>query len=192
MAELVQFARAHHLRVHVDGARIVNAAVAAGVSVAELIAGVDSVSMCFSKGLGAPVGSVVAGSEAFIKVARRTRKAFGGGMRQVGILGAAALLALREGPGRLALDHQRAREVATAIHAQGPIEVDLDAVETNILMVDTPGREAQDLLQFLAQRRIFAMAFGPSRIRMVFHRDLTQEHVHRCVEAMTHWADQNR
>ena len=192
VAELVRFAHAHQLRVHVDGARVVNAAVAAGVPVAALLDGVDSVSMCFSKGLGAPVGSVVAGSEEFIRVARRTRKAFGGGMRQVGVLGAAALLALREGPARLALDHQRALDVATAVCELGPIEVDLGAVETNILMVDTPGRDAQDLLQFLAQRRILAMAFGPTRIRMVFHRDLTDDDVQRCIEAMTSWAEQYR
>ena len=72
----------------------------------------------------------------------------------------------------------------------GPIQVDESSVETNIVMVDTPGQDAQDLVEFLAERGIFALAFGPSRIRMVFHRDLTDEHVQRCIEAMTHWARQ--
>lgn len=191
MGELIDFAHSNEMRVHVDGARIANAAVAAGIDAADLVKGADSVSLCFSKGLGAPVGSVVAGSEEFIRVARRTRKALGGGMRQVGILGAAALLALREGPGRLALDHARARQVASAVGSLGPIKVDERSVETNILMVDTPGHDVQDLLQFLADRGIFALAFGSGRIRMVFHRDLTDEHVQRCIEEMTNWARQH-
>jgi len=190
MADLVNFGHAHDLLVHVDGARIVNAAVANGVPTADLVGGVDSVSMCFSKGLGAPVGSVVAGSEAFIGVAKRTRKAFGGGMRQVGILGAAALLALREGPSRLAIDHARARQVADAVQGLGPVGIDLDTVESNILMVDTPDHDAQDLMQFLNERQILAMVFGPKRIRMVFHRDQTDDHVQRCVEGLTDWARQ--
>lgn len=188
MAELIDFAHSRGLLVHVDGARLANAAVAAGVPAADLVRGADSVSLCFSKGLGAPVGSVIAGSEEFIRVARRTRKALGGGMRQVGILGAAALLALRDGPGRLAVDHARARQVASAVGELGLLAVDESVVETNILMVDTPHHDAQDLLQFLATRRILVMAFDPKRIRLVFHRDLTDEHVQRAIEELTNWA----
>jgi threonine aldolase len=111
-------------------------------------------------------------------------------MRQVGILGAAALLALREGPSRLAIDHARARQVADAVQGLRPVGIDLNTVESNILMVDTPDHDAQDLMQFLNERQILAMVFGPKRIRMVFHRDQTDDHVQRCIEGLTDWARQ--
>jgi threonine aldolase len=146
------------------------------------------VSLCFSKGLGAPVGSVVAGAAGFIRGARRTRKALGGGMRQAGILGAAARLALRDGPARLQDDHARARRLATALAALPPLRIDPDLVETNILMVEIPGHQPEDLLQHLAREQILASQYGPHRVRMVFHRDLTDEHVDRCIAQVTRWA----
>jgi threonine aldolase len=181
MAELAAAARRHGLRVHIDGARLANAAVARGCAAAELAAPADSVTLCLSKGLGAPVGSVVAGDEDFIYHARRTRKALGGGMRQAGVLAAAGLLALREGPDRLVLDHQRARRFATALAGLDGFAVEPDAVETNIVMVDLPDREPQELVDFFAADGIRAMIFGPHRLRFVFHRDLTDEHLEHCI-----------
>ncbi|MCB9868775.1 MAG: aminotransferase class I/II-fold pyridoxal phosphate-dependent enzyme [Planctomycetes bacterium] len=190
VAAAALIAEAHRLglQVHVDGARLANAAVASGVAAGELVAGVDSVSLCFSKGLGAPVGSVIAGSAEFVHQARRVRKALGGGMRQVGILAAAARLALRDGPARLAVDHRRAKAVAEALAPLPAFAVDLDAVESNILMLDVTRASAKDLLEHLESHGIRAMVFGPRRLRFVFHRDLTDAHVDRCIEQATAWA----
>jgi threonine aldolase len=181
MAALCETAHGHGLAVHIDGARLANAAIANACEARELAAGADSVSLCLSKGLGAPVGSLVAGAEEFIYVARRTRKAFGGGMRQAGILAAAGIEALRHGPARLAVDHARARRLAEAIADLPAFEIDLTAVQTNILMVEIPGRDPQDLLNYLDGDGIKAMIFGPHLVRFVFHRDLTEEHVDRCI-----------
>ncbi len=182
-AGLVEEARRLGLRVHLDGARVVNAAVAAGCKVADLCAGVDSVSLCLSKGLGAPVGSIVAGSAAFVQEARRVRKALGGGMRQVGVLAAAGLLALREGPGLLVRDHARARRMAVAFAGMPGLRVDLAAVETNIVMVDLTGASPSALLAFLAERGVRALAVNERRVRFVTHRDLTDADVDSCIDA---------
>ena len=182
-AALVQEARRLGLLVHVDGARIVNAAVAAGCAVRDLTAGVDSVSLCLSKGLGAPVGSVVAGSAAFVQEARRARKAFGGGMRQAGVLAAAGLIALREGPDLLVADHARARRLAVAFAGLPGIAVDLAAVETNIVMVDLTAADASALIAFLAARGVHALAIHDRRVRFVTHRDLTDADIDLCIDA---------
>ncbi len=192
MTALSDAARGHGLRVHIDGARIANAAVANGCSAAELAAGAHSVSLCLSKGLGAPVGSVVAGDQEFVYLARRTRKALGGGMRQAGVLAAAGLLALRDGPGRLALDHERARRVAEALAALPPFELDAAAVQTNIVMVGLPDRDPNEFLQFLAADGIRAMIFGPHLVRFVFHRDLTDENIERCIARARAYAASTR
>jgi threonine aldolase len=184
----VAAARDLGLAVHVDGARLANAAVASNCTASELVAGVDSVSLCFSKGLGAPVGSVLAGGEAFIREARRVRKALGGGMRQAGILAAAALMALRDGPARLAVDHSRARKVAQALVQLPSVSLDLDAVESNIVMVGLLDQTPENLLGYLEARKIRAMSFGPTSIRLVFHCDLTDDDVDRCIEQITAWA----
>ncbi|MEZ5965333.1 MAG: GntG family PLP-dependent aldolase [Planctomycetota bacterium] len=188
MQALVAEAGRLGLRVHVDGARIGNAAVAAGCGIADLTRGTDSVSMCLSKGLGAPVGSLLAGSADFVREARRARKAFGGGMRQAGVLAAAGLLALREGLALLAVDHARARRMAQAFAGLPGLGVDLAAVETNILMVDLRDAEASALLTFLVEREVRALAVGPRRIRFVTHRDLTDADEQCCVDAVTEWA----
>ncbi|HLU37782.1 MAG TPA: GntG family PLP-dependent aldolase, partial [Planctomycetota bacterium] len=187
-ATLVAEARRLGLRVHVDGARLMNAAVAAGCKVADLTRGADSVSLCLSKGLGAPVGSVVAGSAEFVAEAHRARKAFGGGMRQAGILAAAGLIALREGPALLAADHARARRMACAFAVLPGLSVDVDAVESNILMVDLAAAEPSALLEHLAARGVRALAVGPRRIRFVTHRDVGDADVERCIAAVTAWA----
>ena len=187
ISELCAVAHERALRVHVDGARLANAAVAVGCAASELVAAVDSVSLCFSKGLGAPVGSVLAGERDFIYHARRTRKALGGGMRQAGVIAAAARLALRDGPARLAVDHARARRVADALAGSPGFDVDLSAVETNIVMVDLPQRDPREFTEYLDTKRIRAMVFGPHRVRLVFHRDLTDEHIDRFIAAARGW-----
>lgn len=186
VAELAAVAREAGLSVHVDGARLWNAAVALGIRPADLAAPVDSVSVCLSKGLGAPVGSLVAGAAEFVKRARRARKAFGGGMRQAGVLAAAGLVALEEGIARLAEDHRRARELAAGL--DGIAGLRALPPETNIVMVDVESGLPDDLLTFLAERGVRAASVGPRRIRFVTHRDIGDAHVERCIRAATQWA----
>lgn len=190
MAELCAVAHERGLRVHVDGARLANAAVASGCAARELVVAVDSVSLCFSKGLGAPVGSVIAGKRDFIHDARRTRKALGGGMRQAGVIAAAARLALRDGPARLAVDHARARRVADALAGLPGFDLDPSLVQTNIVMVELPQREPREFIEYLDTLRIRAMVFGPHLVRLVFHRDLTDEHIDRFIAAANSFAKQ--
>ncbi len=175
--ELADFVHDRGLRMHMDGARLFNAAVASGQSPAKIAASADSVQCCLSKGLGAPVGSMIAGSAAFILEARRVRKALGGGMRQVGVLAAAGLLALREGPTRLAEDHARARSLASALAEIPGFSVDLEAVDTNIIMVDLQGWDSKALVSAAAQRGVFFFAITPTRLRFVLHRDVSHAQV---------------
>lgn len=175
------------LRVHVDGARLVNAAVASGCEARELAGPADSVSLCLSKGLGAPVGSLLAGSREFVAAARRARKAFGGAMRQAGILAAAGLIALREGPELIAMDHRRARRLGEALAAHPSLRVDTDTVESNIVMVDLEAGEPEDLLAHSREAGVLAAAVGPRRIRLVTHRDVHDDDVERCIAAFTSW-----
>jgi threonine aldolase len=180
---LAAAARKHGLAVHVDGARLVNAAVALGCKPAELVAAVDSTSLCLSKGLGAPVGSLLAGDAAFVKQAVRTRKAFGGGMRQAGILAAAGLLALRDGPELMVRDHARARQLAKGLAEVRWGRVDVAAVETNIVMFDVPDADPDAALAHLRAHGVLAAKAGPARVRFVLHRDVPDDGVERCLAA---------
>lgn len=182
MDALAATARELGLIVHIDGARLANAAVAQGVPAARLCAAADTLSLCLSKGLGAPVGSVVAGDATFIAAARRARKAFGGGMRQAGILAAAALIALRDGPGWLGRDHERARRLAEA--ASQTVGLSAAAPDTNICMVDLAARAPEDLVAHLRDSGVLALKVGPSRVRLVTHRDLVDEDVERAVASI--------
>ena len=184
---LVAVARQHGLAVHVDGARLANAAVALQLPLPALTRGIDSVSLCFSKGLGAPVGSVIAGTAAFVKAARRARKAFGGGMRQAGILAAAARIALSEGMALLARDHARAQRLARAFAALDGLVVAPETVETNIVIVEVPGRAPDELVTYLASRGVRALVVGPGRVRFVLHRDLSDAGVELCVHEVATW-----
>lgn len=170
-------ARSHGLRVHLDGARLCNASIASGESLASLCDGVDTVSLCLSKGLGAPVGSVLAGPSPLIVEARRWRKRLGGGMRQVGVLAAAGLYALDHHVERLAVDHEHAKMLAAALSSAGaPVQ----NPESNIVMVDLPAGPRSDAAQFCAQlkeRGVLASAFGPSRVRLVTHLDVARSQV---------------
>src|SRR5258706_7780233 len=138
---LLANARAHGVPVHLDGARVLNAAIALTLSPAEVVSGFDSVLFCLSKGLGAPVGSLLCGTAAFIEEARVVRKRLGGGMRQVGVLAAAGRIALRDNIARLALDHARARGLAEALAGVPGLHVDPAGVETNIVIADVDPAE---------------------------------------------------
>jgi len=184
--EVLALARRKGLAVHVDGARLWNAAAALGVSEASLVAGVDSVMVCFSKGLRAPVGSAIAGSKAFVAEARRVRKLFGGGMRQAGVLAAAALVALDEERGRLVEDHARLSRLARELAGLRGVTLDPAAFPTNILIADLDARvfgTANDALARLKERGILAGAAGPAAVRLVTHADVGDADVERCVAA---------
>lgn len=183
---LAHTAREHGLRVHIDGARIFNSAVALGVAPAELARSADTLTFCLSKGLSAPVGSVLVGSAETIDEARRYRKMLGGGMRQAGILAAAGLIALREGVDRLADDHRRARRLAMGLAEVPGLEIDLDTVQTNIVRFDVGGL-GLDTAGFAAhmQKRGVTVSSGayPSGVRMVVHRHIDDAAIEQAVEA---------
>jgi threonine aldolase len=167
-------ARAVGLPVHLDGARVFNAATALGISVAKLTSGFDTVMFCLSKGLGAPVGSVLLGSKKAIEQARIYRKALGGGMRQAGVLAAAGLIALHDMPKRLGDDHANARLLAEAVAAQPDVaEIDLEAVQTNIVIFKLlHNADAATFTAALKQKGILASAIGPHSVRFVTHYDV--------------------
>ncbi len=172
--------------VHLDGARLWNAAVALGVSEASLAKGFTSVMVCFSKGLRAPVGSAVAGSKEFVEEARRVRKLFGGGMRQVGVLAAAALVAVECERARLAEDHARARRLASCLAEIRGLAVDPASVESNMVMVTVVEErlgDANAVLGRLKERGVLAGGMGPKLIRLVTHADVGDADVERCVTA---------
>ncbi len=179
-------ARRHGLSIHLDGARIFNAALALGVPAAALAAGVDTVQFCFSKGLGAPVGSVLCGPADLIAEARFLRKRLGGGMRQVGVLAAPARIALAERD-RLVEDHDLARYLAEALAARFPGSVDLDGVETNIVNVDVAalGVPYPEIADRLASARILTNAPFAGTWRLVTHRDVDRSDVDRLVAALS-------
>ncbi len=186
---IADMAHAQGLRVHLDGARIFNAAVASGHSVAELAAPADSVAFCLSKGLGAPVGSLICGDEAFIDEARRTRKLVGGGMRQAGILAAAGLVALEQMVERLAEDHANARRLARGLAELG-FRINPEDVETNIVIVqlDT-SREAEPGLSLrdrLKQIGVLVTTPDRTKIRLVTHGDVSSED---CAAALRRMAE---
>ena len=188
VAEVVAFARERGLPLHLDGARLCNAAVASGASTAALAAAFDTVSMCFSKGLGAPVGSVIAGTRAAMVRAHRFRKMLGGGMRQAGILAAAALYALENNVDRLAEDHANARLLAERLSELPGLSVNLERVQTNIVMVDLAtwlpaGPEAAAALKGAG---VLCLPVGPRRLRLVTHLDVNRA---ACEHAVQLFAD---
>ncbi len=179
--------RAHdiNLPVHLDGARIFNAAAALDETVADLTASVDSLMFCLSKGLGAPVGSMLLGSKNFIEEARAWRKLLGGGMRQVGVLAAAGLIALEESPKVLHHDHAHAKRLAEGIAATRGCGIDPARVQTNIVIFDVThtGIEAGEICARLKQQGVLASGFGSS-IRMVTHYDVSRADIDRALIAL--------
>lgn len=174
MREICDGAHDAGLPVHLDGARIFNAAAALGIGVAELTEGCDTVMFCLSKGLGAPAGSMLVGSSAAIEQARIFRKALGGGMRQVGVLAAAGLVALHEMTARLVDDHANARLLAEAIAAEPNAEIDLNSVETNIVIFRVRG-DAAAFCSRLKEEGVLASGIGPDSVRFVTHYDVDRE-----------------
>jgi len=180
-ADLCTVAHEHGLRVHLDGARIFNSAVAQGVAARDLARDVDSVMFCVSKGLSAPVGSVLCGSREIISRARGFRKFLGGGMRQAGVIAAAGIVALEEMVDRLADDHRRARTLAAQLAQIPGLRVDLATVQTNIVMVEVD--DAPALARRLADRQVRSFPLGASRIRLVTHRHIGDADVEHAVAA---------
>ncbi|MBN1482982.1 low-specificity L-threonine aldolase [candidate division KSB1 bacterium] len=166
----------HDLKMHLDGARLWNAYVATGISLKEWSVCFDSISLCFSKGLGAPIGSILVGSAEFIDCAHRYRKIYGGGMRQVGVIAAAALYALDCHIERLAEDHKRAHQLALKLIELGAY-VDLEATQTNIVIADCKGcgRISSEVNSELARHNVLAIPVSPSRIRFVTHLDIDDD-----------------
>lgn len=177
MAELSELGRNKGIPTHVDGARLINAAIATGVSLEQWSKVCDSFSLCLSKGLGAPVGSLVLGSRSFIERCRRARKALGGGMRQAGIIAAAGLFALQHNIDRLAVDHERASEMARRLRKIPGLIVP-DHVDTNILMIDLDASvpfNAAELQQRMELHDVRFFAVRERRVRTVFHLDLPDD-----------------
>ena len=182
-SEICGLAHERGLRVHLDGARLWNAAVASGRAPRELTAEVDSVSVCFSKGLGAPVGSAVAGDAELIERARRNRKLFGGGMRQAGIIAAGALYALCNNRERLADDHANARRLAEGLAATGRLELDPGAVQTNIILArPADGSPASQIVSELAEVGVWCADLDPRTVRFVTHMDVDSEAIETALE----------
>lgn len=180
-------AKKHGIRMHLDGARLWNASVATGIAMKEYAQYFDTVSVCFSKGLGAPVGSMIAGSREIIKIAHKNRKVFGGGMRQAGFLAAAAQYAVDHNVQRLAEDHRNARLLAEGISSLPGISVDLKTVQTNIIyiQVDQSRISAHEIVKALNKKNILILALGSSRIRAVTHLNVSREEILQSIEAFT-------
>jgi len=181
--EICDHAHAMDLKVHLDGARIFNAATALGENVAQMTRKVDSVMFCLSKGLGAPVGSMVAGSKAFIERARIYRKMFGGGMRQAGVIAAAGLIALEKSPGRLHIDHENAKRLAEGIAEIPGLTIDPKKVRSNIVIFDCTktGKTAVEICDALHPHGVWAQDTALYSVRVVTHCDVDRAGVERAL-----------
>jgi threonine aldolase len=177
IAEIETVARKHNMWMHLDGARLWNAHAATGIPLDKYASYFDSVSVCLSKGLGAPVGSVVLGNADFIKKVHRTRKIFGGGMRQVGILAAAGIYALENNLGRMVEDHKNATYLAENINRITGLTIDMETVQSNIVVVDVDpsATSVNDFITNLAAKKVLCVPFGPTRVRFVTHLDVDDE-----------------
>lgn len=192
VVEICDWAHEHGLRTHLDGARLFNAVTATGIDAAKWSSHFDTVSVCFSKGLGAPVGSALAGPRDMIQEARRHRKLFGGGMRQAGILAAGALYALENYRQDLGEDHEKARQIADTIRQSPPFQLTPPQVDTNIVIfeVDRAVGNAADVVRLLGDRGVQVLAVSPQRIRVVTHRDVDGPQIQRACEILAELADE--
>lgn len=182
MAAYREIGDCHEMRVHLDGARVFNAAVAQSLPVSDITQYADSVSICLSKGLRSPVGSVLCGPSDFIDRARIWRKRLGGGMRQAGLLAACGIVSLTKMVDRLAEDHARAKRTAQALAELPGLSVNVEGVQTNMVMVDTEGLAEVSVAE-LAVEGVLCFANGPHRIRLVFHADVDDAKTDRAIEA---------
>lgn len=178
------FCRENNLPLHLDGARLMNAMVENGVDLKEYAAEFDSISLCLSKGLGAPVGSVLIGKKDFIKKSRRVRKVFGGGMRQAGIIAAGGLYALKNNVVRLREDHKHARSLETALLELDWVK-DVVPVDTNIVVALLQDEDKRDIfINKMAEKDVKVMAFGPGMIRFVTHLDISASQIDETIEVI--------
>ncbi len=184
--KIAGIAREVKIKMHLDGARIWNASIATGIPVKDYAQYFDSVSVCFSKGLGAPIGSMIAGTNDFINEARRYRKIFGGGMRQVGILAAAALYALDHNVDRLKEDHEKALYFADQLKSIPSLTIDMNNVQTNMVIIEISKtkKTQQEVLALLREHGILFTPERDSSVRAVFHLDVTKDEVQEAVEVV--------
>jgi len=185
MAEIYRLAKPKGLLVHLDGARLWNASVATGIKPNEYAQWADSVSVCLSKGLGAPIGSLVAGSKPFIDRVHRFRKMFGGGMRQVGIIAAAGIYALEHHLERLKEDHQNAKRLGVGLKEFKGVSIDPRHVETNIVILDisNAGMTAAQVAEAMKKEGVLIHAFGKTQIRLVTHLDVSAEDIEKTLKS---------
>jgi len=183
IAKIHRLARKHNLKVHLDGARLWNASVASGISLAEYSRYFDTVMVCFSKGLGAPVGSLLVGDRAAIEEARRYRKIYGGGMRQAGILGAAALYALEHNLPLLKQDHEKAISLAEAFNTLDYLSVDMESVQTNIVIITVTDQRltAPRIAEALEKEGVLILALGVRMLRAVTHLDVNTADIKKAI-----------
>ncbi len=174
-------AKKFNLKMHLDGARIFNAVVASGVSISEYAENFDSISICFSKGLGAPIGSILCGAKKDIEKAHKFRKIIGGGMRQAGIIAAGALYALEHNIERLKEDHKNARHFAEGIADLDDVDIDLSTVQTNLVIFKVKG-DAAKLRMELEKKNVILTNDGPEKIRAVFHLDVSEEQTEQAIK----------
>ncbi|HHQ4541130.1 MULTISPECIES: low-specificity L-threonine aldolase [Aeromonas] len=185
LQEMGAFVAERGLKLHLDGARLFNAAVASETPVGVIAAPFDSISICLSKGLGAPVGSLLVGSHDFIARARRLRKMLGGGMRQAGILAQAGLFALEQHVTRLADDHRRAKRLAEGLAALPGIELDLSLVQSNMVFLRLHEGESAPLLAFMKERGILFSGYG--ELRLVTHLQINDDDIEEVIDAFTEY-----
>jgi threonine aldolase len=187
-----EVAKAHGSKLYMDGARIFNAAVALKVDVKELTRHVDNLMFCLSKGLSCPVGSVVVGTHEFIEKARKNRKVLGGGMRQAGIIAASGIIALEKMVDRLAEDHRNAKLLAEGIARIEGIAVDMERVQTNMVLFDISGLGVEDelFLSMLKENGVLALTNAKNKVRMVAHRGIEKEHIEKAINAIENVANE--
>ena len=185
IAEISRFAKSKGLQLHLDGARLWNASVASGIKPQEYARWADSVSVCLSKGLGAPIGSLVAGTKTFIDRVHRFRKMFGGGMRQVGIIAAAGIYALDYHLERLKEDHQNAKRLAVGLKESKGVSIDPKYVETNIVIFDVAnaGMTGSQVAEAMKKEGVLIHPIGKTQIRLVTHLDVNAEDIEKALKA---------
>jgi threonine aldolase len=182
---IAKIAHDNDCTAHMDGARLFNAAIATGTDPARIVRDFDSVSICLSKGLGAPVGSVLVGSSDFIALAHRWRKMFGGGMRQAGVIAACGLYAIGNHIERLTEDHEMAHRLAVAVNSLSNFDVELDSVQSNMVFVRTREGTADKVVEHLASQGVDILTINDSVVRAVTHLHVTDEDIERAISAFS-------
>lgn len=182
--KICEIAHSNDCKIHLDGARLFNAAIASGIDAKRIVKNFDTISICLSKGLGAPVGSLLVGNKEEISKAHRWRKMFGGGMRQAGVIAAAGIYALENNISRLAEDHERAKKLANAINDMEMFDVDLEGVQTNMVYITVNGDySANQVVEKLAIHDVQVLALGDDLLRAVTHLHLTDEDINNSINA---------